>query len=92
MPGLLEIELLVAEPHGVTYKRTGAPVAIALTVIAGSSLADARTGKNGRHALVRLLRQSVFSRLAGYEDVNDAEREQENSGESQSKLFTHRIP
>jgi hypothetical protein len=39
-----------------------------------SSLADARTGKNGRHSLVGLLRQSVFSRLAGYEDVNDAER------------------
>jgi hypothetical protein len=37
-------------------------------------VADARTGKNGRHALVGLLRQSVFSRLAGYEDVNDAER------------------
>ena len=37
-------------------------------------LADARTGKNGRHALVGLLRQSVFGRLAGYEDVNDAER------------------
>jgi Transposase DDE domain group 1 len=29
---------------------------------------------NGRHALVGLLRQSVFGRLAGYEDVNDAER------------------
>ena len=35
---------------------------------------DARTGKNGHHALVGLLRQSVFGRLAGYEDVNDAER------------------
>src|SRR5262249_51847695 len=35
---------------------------------------DARTAKNGRHALVGLLRQSVFGRLAGYEDVNDAER------------------
>ncbi len=34
----------------------------------------ARTGRNGRHALVGLLRQSVFGRLAGYEDVNDAER------------------
>src|ERR1700704_6039308 len=45
---------------------------LGLTVIAGNSLADARTGKNGRHALVVLLRQSVFSRLAGYEDVNDA--------------------
>ena len=47
---------------------------LGLAVIAGNSLADARTGKNGRHALVGLLRQSVFSRLAGYEDVNDAER------------------
>ena len=42
--------------------------------MAGDILADARTGKNGRHALVGLLRQSVFGRLAGYEDVNDAER------------------
>src|SRR5215471_1873879 len=42
--------------------------------IASEMLADARTGKNGRHALVGLLRQSVFGRLAGYEDVNDAER------------------
>ena len=48
--------------------------ALGLTALAGDSLADARTGKNGRHALVGLLRQSVFSRLAGYEDVNDAER------------------
>jgi hypothetical protein len=36
-------------------------------------LADARSGKNGRHALGGLFRQSVFGRLAGYEDVNDAE-------------------
>src|SRR2546421_2595119 len=47
---------------------------LGLTVIAGNSLAHAHTGKNGRHALVGLLRQSVFSRLAGYEDVNDTER------------------
>jgi hypothetical protein len=32
-----------------------------------------KTGRNGRHALVGLPRQSVFGRLAGYEDVNDAE-------------------
>jgi hypothetical protein len=38
------------------------------------TLADARTGKNGRHRLAGLLRQSVFGRLAGYEDVNDADR------------------
>src|SRR5262249_23706609 len=47
---------------------------LGLSVMAGETLADARTGKNGRHALVGLLRQSVVGRLAGYEDVNDAER------------------
>jgi len=47
--------------------------ALSLIVTAGDALADARTGKNG-HALVGMLRQSVFGRLAGYEDVNDAER------------------
>jgi hypothetical protein len=45
---------------------------LGLTAMAGEMLADARTGKNGRHALIGLLRQSVFGRLA--EDVNDAER------------------
>jgi len=48
--------------------------ALEVSAMAGSALADARTGRNGRHALVGLLRQSVFGRLAGYEDVNDAER------------------
>ena len=48
--------------------------ALGLSVIAGESLADTRTGKNGRHALVGMFRQSLFGRLAGYEDVNDAER------------------
>jgi hypothetical protein len=48
--------------------------ALGLSTMAGETLADARTGRNGRHALVGLLRQSVFGRLAGYEDVNDAER------------------
>ena len=45
-----------------------------LTVRAGEVFADARTGKNGRRALVGLLRPSVFGRLAGCEDVNDADR------------------
>lgn len=48
--------------------------ALGLTTSAGDLLADARTGKNGRHALVGMLRQSLFGRLAGYEDVNDALR------------------
>src|SRR3954447_16969193 len=48
--------------------------ALHLTDTAAHTLADARTGKNGRHRLAGLLRQAVFGRLAGYEDVNDAER------------------
>ena len=48
--------------------------ALGLSAMAGDMLADTRTGKNSRHALVGLLRQAVFGRLAGYEDVNDAER------------------
>src|SRR5215469_14551104 len=47
---------------------------LGLIEMAGDVLADARSGKNGRHALAGLFRQSVFGRLAGYEDVNDAER------------------
>src|ERR1041385_3724929 len=48
--------------------------ALSLTDTGADTLADARTGKNGQHRLAGLLRQSVFSRVAGYEDVNDAER------------------
>lgn len=48
--------------------------AFGLTVLAGDVLADSRTGKNGWHGVVGLLRQSVYGRLAGYEDVNDANR------------------
>src|ERR1700741_1257285 len=47
---------------------------LGLTDTGADTLADARTGKNGRHRLAGLLRQSIFGRLAGYEDVNDAER------------------
>jgi hypothetical protein len=48
--------------------------ALGLSAIAGEALADGRTGRNGRHRLGRMFRQSVFGRLAGYEDVNDADR------------------
>ncbi len=37
-------------------------------------MSDLRRGKSTRHLLMGLLRQSVYGRLAGYEDVNDAER------------------
>ncbi len=45
-----------------------------LSEMAAGLIADPRTGRNGRHRLAALLRQSIFSRLAGYEDVNDADR------------------
>ena len=48
--------------------------ALGLTAMAAEVLADPRTGRNGRHSLIAQLRQSVFGRLAGYEDVNDADR------------------
>jgi len=37
-------------------------------------LTDSRRGKNTQFAFADLLRQSVYSRLAGCEDLNDAER------------------
>ena len=37
-------------------------------------LSDSRQGLNKQFTLADLLRQSVYSRLAGYEDLNDAER------------------
>ena len=48
--------------------------ALGLSETAGDVLTDTRTGANGRHSLVGQFRQSVFGRLAGYEDVNDADR------------------
>ena len=42
--------------------------------LAGDILRDPRTGRNRLHSVVGLLRQSVFGRLAGYEDMNDADR------------------
>ncbi len=48
--------------------------ALGLTEVGSGLLTDFRQGGNKQHLLVPLLRQSIYSRLAGYEDVNDAER------------------
>src|SRR4051794_7492498 len=48
--------------------------ALDLTTMGVSALAEGRRGKNTRHRLLGLLRQAVYGRLAGYEDVNDADR------------------
>ena len=45
-----------------------------LTEKASECLQESRGGRNVQHQLISLLRQSVYSRLAGYEDTNDAER------------------
>ena len=44
-----------------------------LTDMAGDFICEARTGRNVQHELAGLLKQSVYARLAGYEDVNDQE-------------------
>ena len=48
--------------------------ALALTKVGPDLLTDSRLGSNKQHLLVPLSRHSIYSRLAGYEDVNDAER------------------
>ena len=47
---------------------------LSLTEMGAEVLTDSRLGQNKQHGLVPMLRQSIYSRLAGYEDVNDAQR------------------
>ena len=48
--------------------------ALGLSEMGADLLHDSRLGQNKQHQLLPLLRQSIYSRLVGYEDVNDAER------------------
>lgn len=45
-----------------------------LTVTVDDLLVDTRHGPNTRHSPIGLMCQSIYARLAGYEDLNDAER------------------
>ncbi len=47
---------------------------LGLSDLAAAALRDARRDKNTVHRLDGLFRKSVFGRLSGYEDVNDADR------------------
>ena len=69
------------EFHGATVSSDGGLLAyrdvdgaLALTASAGAMLSEWRTGTNIRHSMTALLRQSIYSRLAGYDDLNDADR------------------
>src|SRR5215813_15348239 len=47
---------------------------LGLSALIERHLSDPRTGRNFQFPLADLVRQSISSRLAGYEDTNDAER------------------
>lgn len=48
--------------------------ALGLSDLAGAALSECRRGKNTLHLPTGLFRQSVFDRLAEYEDVDDTDR------------------
>ena len=48
--------------------------ALGLFNSASTEMSDKRTGCNIQHDMTNLLHQSVYIRLVGYEDVNDAQR------------------
>jgi hypothetical protein len=47
---------------------------LGLGALIAQHVTDSRRGKNTQFPLADLFRQSIYGRLAGYEDVNDAER------------------
>jgi hypothetical protein len=69
--------------------------ALRLTRTAATGLHDTRTGPNTQHSLLALLRQCIYSRLAGYESVHAdrlalvaaaAQAAEAHQGEAQSRL------
>ena len=83
-PGCLRVDFdrrLKLEFHGSQITSDGGLLAyrelddaLGLTEMAEGVFHDSRTGKNGWHGITGQFRQSVFGRLGGYDDVNDADR------------------
>ena len=83
-PGCLRVDFdrrLKLEFHGSQITSDGGLLAyrelddaLGLTEMAEGVFHDSRTGKNGWHCITGQFRQSVFGRLGGYDDVNDADR------------------
>jgi len=67
----LKLEFHTSSGDLLTYRDLD--YALGVTSSVDSELHYIRTGQNTQHGLTALLRQSIFSRLAGYDDTNDAE-------------------
>jgi hypothetical protein len=72
---------LKLEFHGATITSDGGLLAyrelddaLGLTATGVSALAEGRRGTNIQHRLLGLMRQAIYGRLAGYQDLNDADR------------------
>ena len=63
---------------------------LGLSDLAATALRDTRRGKNTVHRLDGLFRQSVSGRLAGYEDVNDADQLGPRSGHASDRWWSGR--
>lgn len=63
---------IICSPAAICAKSCEHP--LGLTMMAAEMRAGGRAGRNGRHPLAGITWQSVFGRLAGYEDVTGAER------------------
>ena len=63
-----------SRPTQVCSPTVNSATLLGLTASASDAICDHRAGRNGWHGVIGLLRQSVYGRLAGCEDVNDAGR------------------
>ena len=78
--------LLKADFHGSRVTSDGGLILVrelderlGLGTLIDEHLSDSREGLNKKFPMADLLRQSVYSRLAGYEDLNDAARVSANA-------------